>query len=217
LESAKEDSEEQRKQMPVDTIPKFSKRLITSATLIATSLYAIFWAPNWFFVLTVEAFVLLALNEFFEMAAKKKGWTINRWLGLTFGGLFPLTYNFPGDVVIFLVAMLCIFLHNFHRRLKEQALVNTSVTMFGVIYVSWFFSFIAKIRQFPHGAWWVLFVIVVTKSGDMAAYFWGQRYGRTKFIQHISPNKSVEGAVASFITSVLAAVMSKFYLPHVLR
>jgi len=201
--------------MAVDTIPKFSKRLLTSAILVGTSLYAIFWAPNWIFVLTVELFVLLSLNEFFEMAAKKEEWTINRGLGLTFGGLFPLTYYFPGDVVIMLSAVLCIFLYNFHRRLKAQALVNTSVTMFGIVYVAWFFSFIAKIRQLPHGAWWVLFVILVTKSGDMAAYFVGQRYGRTKFIPHISPQKSVEGSVASFACSVGVASLSKVYLPYV--
>jgi len=131
--------------MAVDTVPKFSKRLLSASVLISASLYAIFWSPNWLLVLTVEAFVLISLNEFFEMAAKKEGWTINRVLGLIFGGLFPLTYYFPGDVVIILTAMLCIFLYNFHRRLKEQALLNTSVTMFGVIYVGWFFSFIAKI------------------------------------------------------------------------
>src|SRR3989338_4522773 len=157
-----------------DTLPKFSKRVITSIIFSTASLYAIFFAPNWIFVLTVEGFVLLALNEFFDMA-KKKGLEINSALGLIFGGLFPLTYFFPADVVIMLAAMLCIFVFNFHRRLKEQALVNTAVTMFGVIYVSWFLSYAVKMRQLPDGSNWVFFVILVTKLGDTAAYLAGQQ------------------------------------------
>ena len=200
--------------MPVDTLPKFSKRVMTSIVFIAAALYAIFFAPNWIFVLTVEGFVLLGLNEFFDMA-KKKGLEINSALGLIFGGLFPLTYFFPADVVIMLATMLCIFMFNFHRRLKEQALVNTSVTMFGVIYVSWFFSIITKIRQLPHGAAWIFYVILTTKAGDMAAYFFGQQFGKTKFIQHISPNKSIEGAVASLLTSIIVSLGSKLFLSHV--
>ena len=200
--------------MSVEAYPKLSKRIVTSIVFLSASLYAIFLAPNFIFVLTVEAFVLLALNEFFDMA-KKKGLEINSALGLVFGGLFPLTFFFPADVVIMFAAMLCIFIFNFHRRLKEQALVNTSVTMFGVIYVGWFFSLITKIRQLPNGAAWVFYVILVTKVGDMAAYFFGQKFGRTKLIQHISPNKSIEGTVASFLASVLASLGSKAYLPHV--
>lgn len=112
-------------------------------------------------------------------------------------------------------AMLCIFIFNFHRRLKEQALVNTSVTMFGVIYVGWFFSLVTKIRQLPNGAAWVLYVILVTKSGDAAAYLLGQKFGRTKFIEHISPNKSIEGAAASLTASVATSLLTKTFLPHV--
>lgn len=200
--------------MPVDTARKFNKRLVSSFVFLGAALYAIFWSPNWFFVLTVEAFVLIALHEFFEIA-KRKSWAINSTLGLTFGAMFPFTYFFPGDVVIMLAAMLSIFLYNFHRRLKEQALVNTAVTMFGIIYVSWFFSFVAKMRQLPDGASWIFFVLLVTKMGDVAAYFAGQRFGRTKLVEHISPNKSIEGALASFFTSVIFALISKVYLPFV--
>jgi len=48
--------------------------------------------------------------------------------------------------------------------------------------------------------------------GDAAAYFIGKRFGTHKFIVHISPNKSVEGAIAGFLVTVLVSVLSKTYL-----
>ncbi|MDD5671236.1 MAG: phosphatidate cytidylyltransferase, partial [Candidatus Omnitrophica bacterium] len=47
------------------------------------------------------------------------------------------------------------------------------------------------------------------------AYFVGKNYGKIKLIEHISPNKSVEGAVGGFLTTVALSLLSFIYLPHV--
>ena len=193
---------------------QLAKRLATSAVLVAVALYTIFWSPAWFFFLVIEAFVLLGSNEFLTLA-EKKGLVINRGLGLFFGGLFPLSYYFPSESLIFVTGCLSLFIFNFHRRLKEQALVSTAVTCFGLVYVAWFFSFLMKIRYLAHGAHWVFYTILIVKLGDAAAYFFGKAFGRNKLIEHISPKKSVEGAVAGFLVTVLASIASKTYLAHV--
>lgn len=191
-----------------------TKRLLVSAVIVAASLYSIFLAPPWFFFLVVEAFVLLGLDEFLALA-EKKGIVINRGLGLFFGALLPLSYYFPSESLIFVTACLTLFIFNFHRRLRDQALVSTSVTTFGLVYVAWFFSFLMKIRYLPNGAKWAFYTILIVKLGDAAAYFVGKAFGRMKLVEHISPSKSVEGALAGFFTTVLASVLSKIYLPHV--
>ena len=193
---------------------QLTKRLLVSAVIVATALYSIFLAPPWFFFLVVEAFVLLGLDEFLTLA-EKKGIVINRGLGLFFGALLPLSYYFPAESLIFVTACLTLFIFNFHRRLRDQALVSTAVTTFGLVYVAWFFSFLMKIRYLPNGAKWAFYTILIVKLGDAAAYFVGKAFGRMKLVEHISPSKSVEGALAGFFTTVLASILSKTYLPHV--
>ena len=182
---------------------QLAKRLLVSAVIVATALYSIFLAPPWFFFLVVEAFVLLGLDEFLTLA-EKKGIVINRGLGLFFGALLPLSYYFPAESLIFVTACLTLFIFNFHRRLRDQALVSTAVTTFGLVYVAWFFSFLMKIRYLPNGAKWAFYTILIVKLGDAAAYFVGKAFGRMKLVEHISPSKSVEGALAGFFTTVLA-------------
>lgn len=190
------------------------KRLFSSAVLVSISLYTIFGSPAWFFFLVIEGFVLLGLNEFLTLA-EKKGIVINRALGLFFGALFPLSYYFPSESLIFVIACLTIFIFNFHRRFREQALVSTAVTTFGLMYVAWFFSFLMKLRYLPNGSKWVFYTILIVKAGDAAAYFFGKAFGRTKLIEHISPQKSIEGTVAGYLTTVILSVLSKSYLAHV--
>lgn len=195
-------------------VGQLTKRLVTSAILIAISLYTIFYSPAWFFFLVVEAFVVLGLNEFLSLA-ERKGIVINRVLGIFFGALLPLSYYFPSESLIFVIACLSLFVFNFHRRLREQALVSTAVTTFGIVYVAWFFSFLMKIRYLTDGAQWVFYTISIVKLGDAAAYFFGKAFGRIKLIEHISPQKSVEGAIAGFLATVFFSILSKIYLPHV--
>lgn len=193
---------------------QLAKRLFISVILVSISWYTIFLAPPWVFFLVIEAFVIAGLNEFLTLA-EKKGIVINRVLGLFFGALLPLTYYFPAESLIFATACLTLFIFNFHRKLREQALVSTSVTIFGMVYVAWFFSFLIKIRYLPYGAKWVFYTVSIAKMGDAAAYFLGKMFGKAKLAEHISPSKSVEGAVAGFLTTVLISLASKIYLPHV--
>lgn len=190
-----------------------TKRLIFSAIFISVATYTIFFARPWLFFLVIETFVLSGLNEFLTLA-EKKGIVINRFLGLFFGALFPLCYYFPAESIVFVIGCLSLFIFNFHRRFRDHALVSTSVTTFGLVYVAWFFSFLMKIRYLPNGAKWVFYTILIVKLGDAAAYFMGRAFGRMKLVEHISPSKSVEGALAGFLATVLASLVSKIYLPH---
>lgn len=194
-------------------VTQLGKRLLSSGFLIAIVILTVFFAPDWFFFCAVEGFILLALNEFLILA-EKKGIQINRWLGLILGGILPFSFYVASEGIILVAACVVIFLFNFYRRRREQAIVSTAVTVFGIIYISWFFSFLIKIKHLDHGSFWVFYTILLVKGGDAGAYFIGKNFGKTKLIEHISPNKSIEGAWGGFFVTVLLSLISKVYLWH---
>jgi phosphatidate cytidylyltransferase len=192
---------------------QLAKRLASSAVLISLTIATIFWAPDWLYFFVVECFILLALNEFFALA-EKKGIPIHRALGLFLGALVPFSFYFGSDTMILMVACLALFILHFHPKLRDQALISTSVTIFGIIYVSWFLSYLIELRHAPDGPFWVFYTLLLVKGGDAGAYFVGNKYGRQKLIEHISPNKSIEGAIGGFVTTVVLSLISKIYLPY---
>jgi phosphatidate cytidylyltransferase len=101
----------------------------------------------------------------------------------------------------------------FTRRDSSQALSSIAVTLFGLLYIAWFFSFFIKLKFMPDGALLVAFVVLVTKIGDVGAYLVGSSIGRRSLIPRISPNKTVEGTIGGLVFSIVAAVASKAYLP----
>ncbi len=50
----------------------------------------------------------------------------------------------------------------------------------------------------------VLFALVMTaKAGDIGAYLTGKAIGRFKLIEHVSPKKTIEGAIGALLASLL--------------
>ena len=111
------------------------------------------------------------------------------------------------------IACLFIFVLQFTRRDGSQALASIAVTLFGLLYIAWFFSFFIKLKFLPGGALLVAFLILVTKTGDIGAYLIGSSLGRHNLIQRISPHKTVEGTIGGLGFSILSALASKSYLP----
>jgi len=62
---------------------------------------------------------------------------------------------------------------------------------------------------------WVLYLVLLIKTGDAGAYFIGTKFGKTKLFESVSPNKSWEGAWGGFVTTVLLSLISSVYLRDV--
>ena len=89
------------------------------------------------------------------------------------------------------------------------------MTTFGVVYISWFMGHLIAIRALEDGPWWAFYIILLVKGGDGGAYFFGRKFGKIKLIEHISPNKSVEGAIAGMVTSLLLSMACGLFMPSV--
>ncbi len=198
-----------------------NKRLISSSLILTLVAVVIFYSPNWLFSLLASAMIGCALWEFFDLA-QKKGIFVYKYFGILIGMLIPVILYFQSGVegyfavepLFIVIACLFTFVLLFIRRENSQALSSISVTMFGLLYIAWFFSFFIKLKFLPQGSLLVVFLILVTKMGDVGAYFVGRSIGRHSLIPRISPNKTVEGTIGGLIASVATALMSRLYLPN---
>jgi phosphatidate cytidylyltransferase len=187
------------------------KRLAVSAVFIAIGVAAIFFLPHWCFFVVVEAFVLMGLWEFFSLA-EQKGLLVHRGFGLVFGALLPLSAYFSLQPTNLLMVCVALFIFLFNRRSPDKTITSVSVSVFGIIYVAWFFSYLIKIRLLPDGAVWVFYTIFIVKIGDAAAYFIGKKFGKTKLLEHVSPKKSIEGAIGQMMATIAFSVGFVFFL-----
>ncbi|MDP1852845.1 MAG: phosphatidate cytidylyltransferase [Candidatus Omnitrophota bacterium] len=192
------------------------KRVISALFLIGLSVISIL--VNWVFAVLVIILTVFGLYEFFTLV-ERKGIQIYKYFGIVIGLIIPLSIYFKFELtksweLLFIVAaLLIIFLLQFTRRENKGAIEGVSTTLFGILYIAWFSSFLIKIKLLPGGAWLVAALLLITKSGDIGAYLIGTKYGRHSLIARISPQKSIEGAVGGIIFSVLAALASKVFIP----
>jgi phosphatidate cytidylyltransferase len=194
-------------------------RFISGAAAIALTLLSA-W-NSLFFILFISFLTAGGLYEFFYLI-KKKDIPIYSYTGIFIGVLIPLsiftrfelTKNW--ELLFFVCAFLLILMLQFNRKDNRNAILGLSTTLFGVLYVSWFFSFIVKIYLLLpgfDGPKLVLFIVAVTKCGDIGALLIGSWLGKHPLLPQVSPNKSVEGTVGGLICSSVVAVLCSSLLP----
>ncbi len=69
---------------------------------------------------------------------------------------------------------------------------------FGVLYFGWLGSYVVGLRTGPEGLEWTLLAVVSVMAVDTGAYSVGRLVGQRRLSPHISPKKTVEGAVGGF-------------------
>jgi len=190
------------------------KRIVSSTILIAIITATIF--VDWLMGLVITFFIISGLYEFFTML-EKKGINIYKYFGIGMGAVIPLSIVFrfeltrTWELFFIVLALLFLILMQFRRRENSGAIVDISTTIFGILYISWFLSFLIKIRYMPGGIGLMTTVLLITKLSDIGAYLVGTRFGRHLLIPRVSPNKSVEGAIGGLIFSILGALASKSF------
>lgn len=173
---------------------------------------AYFGKPYFNFLIVVMS--AMYLREFFSMTQvwEKK---VYRWEGRIFtllvllGTLFEdrfLCFRIPILVFIFVLAT-PVFL----RKVKD-AVTQTSITIIGILYFGWMFSYAIFLRD-SFGFGGVIFVCFLVTIDDLACFWVGKAFGKHKLIPEISPNKTIEGALGGMIFTVLFALIMKYALP----
>lgn len=186
------------------------RRVLTSSILIILSVCAVFIYS--LFGIVVSIFIGFSLYEFFNMV-EKKGVRLFKLLGILVGLFIPVTICFKlpvkeGLQFLFVVCgLFFFFLLELTKKERHQPVLSISATIFGILYISWCFSFLIRIRQLQGGVELILFLLAVTKASDIGAYFFGTRFGKTTLIKRVSPQKSLEGALGGFVSSLVVGVL----------
>ncbi|MBF0485244.1 MAG: phosphatidate cytidylyltransferase [Candidatus Omnitrophica bacterium] len=198
------------------------KRVMSS--LVGVLLTAMAIMNDWLFIAVICLLTLGGLYEFFYLLKKKKGIPIYSYTGIFIGLLIPLSIATHFELtknweLLFIVCtFLLILMLQFAREDNRNAVIGLSTTLFAVLYVSWFLSFLVKIKLLlpgVSGAKLVAFIITVTKAGDVGALLVGTWMGKHPLLPKVSPNKSVEGTLGGLLFSALAAVLCHTWLPPV--
>ena len=95
-------------------------------------------------------------------------------------------------VLAFLVAML-------KRADLRSSLPGAAASALALVYLSLPFTLLINVRARAAGAFYVFYLLVVVWVGDILAFFVGRSLGKHKLAPTISPNKSWEGTIASFV------------------
>ncbi len=211
-------------------------RLISSIVLIAMVGATLFVFPLWVFAVVVIGIATLALHEFFTMV-RHRGMLVNRNLGVLLGLLFMLLVAWrslqPGHWPVVVTGegatllswgwdifwpatIVIIFLRQLMRQNTFEALSGLATTLFGLAYICGLFSYVFYLRTFhaQQGAWLVLFLILVTKGGDMGAYVIGRLFGRHTLMPRISPRKTVEGLLGAMLVAGAVAAAANGMVPR---
>ncbi len=199
----------------------FIRRLITGLIVTAIVFVILFALPAWAFAALVTLFIIFGLNEFFVLIESKEI-GVNRKLGIMLGVFVAAAtyfdYKIPYDWFFVFIPAICliIFIVQFTKR-DNRAVLSISVILFGLLYISWFLSFFIRILTMPVGPeifrrQLLAYLILVSKSGDIGAYFIGTKMGRRSLIPRISPKKTVEGMLGGLAFSVFVSLACSSFL-----
>ena len=187
------------------------KRVLTAVVLIPLVLLLVFKAHPALLLLAVGGVSYFCVREFLEIA---KGHGL-RPLKIPLFALVLLPYlaapllSFTEYSVWYLAVPLfvgllfaspLVFLAGaMHRETLSEALPDAAVSLLGFLYVGVGLFSVCYLRVRGHyGSLLILWLLVTVWSGDISAYYVGTYLGRHKLAPRISPNKTWEGAIASF-------------------
>ena len=205
------------------------KRVLTAVVLIPVVLAILFKSPGWFYSGFIGLIAVLAAHEYFGIAihyqSKLHVYTIEVALGLYFLGqclsgksAFGLAnfgtrfdywaFDATGIRVLPLVlVVLGMFLWG-----TRDALPAASISYFGFIYVGCTLGVLSMVGHHENGRIMVFILLVVVWSGDIFAYYVGRAFGKHKLAETISPKKTWEGTLASFVGATFVSVILFRYI-----
>ncbi len=178
----------------------------------------------------LAAFAAFAAREFYNLAADPAARPFP-WLGVAGAvllvGIAVREPSYPVWAAHAFMLLLLLGLTSFAAaifdRTIERALLSAAVTVSGALYTGGTLAFGLFIRTLPElhgpapprpaeGALLLLLPLCVTWAGDTAAFFAGRRFGKRRLAPHISPGKTVEGALAGLAGAVATGFALGFAL-----
>ena len=189
-------------------------RVITGIVL-SVFFASLMYFQGWYFRIVVMIATCFCMFEIYD-AFRKKGMKPIQWLCVAYPaallGAYTLGHHL-GHYESFLMPVMLMFsmisLVVMVMR-KEADYPSLSATMFTMIYPGLMLALLYPLMDLPDAGMSTLALILsmtIAFMCDIAAYCIGVRFGKHKLCPNISPNKTVEGALAGLGASVLWATL----------
>lgn len=191
--------------------------LLAGTAVIGTIIYL----PKFIVNITVTLVAIGAIYEFIE-AANKMGYKPIKTVSYLSCAIIPCIgfdsfqiYKWIGIFAGILVIWALIYA-SFIRD-KKMNLVDICFTFFGIIYVTFLFSYLIEVYYMKYaqrdiGKFLIWFVLFGACGTDIFAYFIGSKFGKHKLCPNISPKKTVEGAIAGVFGCVVIFLIYTYFL-----
>ena len=130
-------------------------------------------------------------------------------LNFYFNGSFMMEWGLVASVTLFITWF-------FQEDNVKVAIDQISFTLFGVLYVAGLGGYYLLIRNLEDGERLIFLLLLIVWLGDIAAYYWGKHFGKKPLAPVVSPNKTMEGAIAGLAGSLAAGgVAGHWFLGHI--
>ncbi|MEA2518372.1 MAG: phosphatidate cytidylyltransferase [Chloroflexota bacterium] len=192
------------------------QRALSAAALIPPLAVALLLGGPWIVVVVVVA-AGLAAREVFALLTGA-GHPSLAWLGLAFTVAVVLDaavvppIDRSGTLLIAIGSILAA-IGAFTRTDPRDGLATWFSTVFGALYAS-LLAFVLRLGHeappIPAGAplaglgadrGWIVLLVLTVWAYDTGAYVLGKRYGRRKFLTHISPSKTYAGLIGGIVVA----------------
>lgn len=196
------------------------KRIILGLVIAVVIISVMLFVPagNPLSALVLLGICGLAMNEFYnmlalgDMPASKRGGMVSGLL-FVFMTWFCARQGYSDHVLWAL--LLLILTGNFFRLIfskkdAKYAFRNSLGTLFGFVYVAFFWSFFVRLFMAGESDQPVrvaFYLLLAVKWSDAGAYFVGSRFGKHRLAPSISPKKSWEGLLGGIAFSMLVGVL----------
>ena len=199
------------------------KRIISGIILIFVALAAIFYLPQLGFEIVLAVIMLACAWEWTNLMHMKN--PVERVLYLVIIALlfYAVTWVAMGYFLytMFIGMLVLIALVNRYQTSQGQMkLPSVWWYIIGVLMLvtCWYSINIIRFRvsDLSH----LIILLLIVWAADIAAFFTGKYFGKTKLCSFVSPNKSWEGfkgaAMAVFVLTMIQGVYYKMDCPHFL-
>jgi len=194
------------------------KRVATAVVLIPIVLLLVLRAPVPLLAVVAAGVALLTVYEFLKLTEKYGVQPFRKPTYFFVALLFALLASNRGNgkpllsteilgITLGFAAAIApfVFLSVAMRRDQlSSGYPAAAASVFAFTYIAMPLGLLVQLRQQWSGAFMVVFLLLTVWAGDIFAYFIGRSIGRHLMAARVSPKKTWEGAVASFLASILA-------------
>lgn len=187
------------------------KRVLTATVLIALLTAALYFGGLVFTVLYI-ATCCCSMAEVYKVT-KNAGHQVVEWpswaclvIAVVFYELkINISLLFPLMLTAWFIMAIATAFHN--KKATLQDLLLSALPLLCVVLPSMCMLYLQQPAQRYMQVLLILMAFAIPLVGDIFALLIGRKYGKRKLCPNISPNKTIEGAMASTVASILTAML----------